>query len=73
MDYIFQKECTSEIKEELSKWVNNKLTELFGDTDAELAEYVLTMVQNKKNIGDINLKLADFFSDSVTCKDFVDG
>jgi hypothetical protein len=60
MDYLNDKTFTDDEKSALGEWITKKLTELAGECDSVLCEYVMAMVTNAKTMGDINTDLETF-------------
>ena len=55
----------------LSTYVGSQLVELMGEEDAVMLEYIMTMVTNKKNMGEMQKELTTFFEGATA--GFVDG
>ena len=72
MDFIFAEDITDTVKADISSWITAKLTEISGEANATLVEYISAMIDNKKTMGDMRTDLLDFLAESE-CDTFIEG
>lgn len=69
MDFFNDRDLTEDEKEDLSKWMKEKLTEAMGECDDVFLQYMMVMVQNGKTMQEISTDLEAFVGEPA-CSEF---
>jgi hypothetical protein len=64
--YALDKEWTSDLKASTTSWIQQKLTEMQGESEenAVYIEYISTLIEHRKTMSEIASDLKDFFGEA---------